>query len=133
MVTPAPVAGFNTMAVVTNTTAAKPTKNTVLTLWANDDSDLPGVSNLNPYAGQLVSAMTMTQVWAENDFRVHNASGTTPVVIDVAGTMELYPAQTPITPAAGPKALAERATGTAFERGKALTPARTAGQRFPTR
>ena len=133
VVTPAPVAGFNTMAVVTNTTAAKPTKNTVLTLWANDDSPLPGVSNLNPYAGQLVSAMTMTQVWAENDFRVHNAAGTTPVVIDVAGTMELYPAQTPIALAAGSKALADRATGTGFDGGKALAPARTAGPRFPAR
>jgi hypothetical protein len=133
VVTPAPVAGFNTMAVVTNTTAAKPTKNTFLTLWPNDDSVLPGVSNLNPNAGQLVSAMTMTQVWAENDFRVYNAAGTTPVVIDVTGTMELYPAQTPITPSAGVKALAPGGTGTTFEPGKALTPARTAGQRFPTR
>ena len=128
-----PVAGFNTMAVVTNTTAAKPTKNTFLTLWPNDDSDLPGVSNLNPSAGQLVSAMTMTQVWAENDFRVYNAAGTTPVVIDVAGTMELYPAQTPVTLSAGAKSLALRATGTGFDAGKALTPARSAGQRFPAR
>ena len=133
VVTPAPVAGFNTMAVVTNTTAAKPTKNTVLTLWANDDSELPTVSNLNPYAGQLVSAMTMTEVWAENDFRVHNATGTTPLVIDVAGTMELYPAQAPVTLAGGPKPLAERATGTDLDGARALTRARTAGQRLPTR
>lgn len=131
VITPAPVAGFNTMAVVTNTTAAKPTRNTVLTLWANDDSPRPGVSNLNPYAGQLVSAMTMTEVWAENDFRVHNAAGTTPLVIDVAGTMELYPAQTPVALTAGPKALADRSTGTRLGAGKALT--RTAGQRLPTR
>jgi hypothetical protein len=133
VITPAPVAGFNTMAVVTNTTAAKPTKNTVLTLWANDDSARPTVSNLNPYAGQLVSAMTMTQVWAENDFRVHNATGTTPLVIDVAGTMELYPAQTPVAPAAGAKALADRPSATDLGDGRVPTPARTGGQRFPNR
>lgn len=133
VITPAPVAGFNTMAVVTNTTAAKPTRNTVLTLWANDDSARPLASNLNPYAGQLVSAMTMTEVWAENDFRVHNSAGTTPLVIDVAGTMELYPAQTPVTLAAGSKALAAPATGSPFDEGKALPATRTAGLRLPTR
>jgi len=90
--TPASIAGWNTMAVVTNTTAAQPTTTTVLTLWSNDGSDRPGVSNLNPYAGQLVSNMTITEVGSSNDFRVHNLAGTTPLVVDAAGTMEYYPA-----------------------------------------
>ena len=50
------------------------------------------MSNLNPYAGQVVSNMTITEVWSANDFRIHNLSGTAPVVIDAAGTMEYYPA-----------------------------------------
>jgi hypothetical protein len=89
--TPASIAGYNTMAVVTTTTAAAPTSNTVLTLWANDGSTRPDVSNLNPYARQIVSNMTITEVGPGNTFRIHNNSGTAPVVMDAAGTMEYYP------------------------------------------
>ncbi|WP_392543338.1 hypothetical protein [Oryzobacter telluris] len=99
VVTPGSVAGYNTMAVVTNTTAARPSANTVLTLWPNSGDPRPGVSNLNPYAGQVVSNMTITEVWNQNDFRVHNVAGTTPVVIDAAGTFELYP---PVGPPGDP-------------------------------
>jgi hypothetical protein len=134
VVTPAPVADYNTMAVVTNTTAAKPTKNTVLTLWVNDGSKRPAVSNLNPYAGQLVSAMTMTEVWSKNDFRVHNASGTTPLIIDVAGTMQLYPAQSAAAPAAANReAATDRSASTDLDGGQAFTPGHAASRRFPNR
>lgn len=134
VLTPAPVAGYNTMAVVTNTTAAKPTKNTVLTLWANDGSARPTVSNLNPYAGQLVSAMTMTEVWTRNDFRVHNASGTTPLIIDVAGTMEFYPAQTPpAATASADRSTADHTTGTDLDGGTVLTPRRASSRAFTDR
>jgi hypothetical protein len=95
VVTPSSIAGWNTMAVVTNTTAAQPTSTTVFTLWRNDGSTRPTVSNLNPYAGQVVSNMTITEVWSMNDFRIHNLAGTAPVVIDAAGTMEYYPALAP--------------------------------------
>ena len=88
---PAGVTTFNSMALVTNTTANKPTSNTVLTLW-NADITQPTVSNLNPAAGQLVSNMTITDLGVDYDFKVHNASGTTNLVLDVAGTMETYPA-----------------------------------------
>ncbi len=79
------------MALVTNTTANKPTSTSVLTLW-NADIPRPGVSNLNPYAGQLVSNMTITDIGVDYGFKVHNASGSTNIVLDVAGTMENYPA-----------------------------------------
>ena len=36
--------------------------------------------------------MTITDVGNDNDFWVNNASGTTNLVIDVAGSMEFYPA-----------------------------------------
>jgi hypothetical protein len=85
------VTTFNSMALVTNTTANKPTSNTVLTLW-NADIPKPTVSNLNPALGQLVSNMTITDLGVDYNFKVQNASGTTNLVIDVAGTMETYPA-----------------------------------------
>lgn len=138
VLTPAAVAGYNTMAVVTNTTAAKPTKNTVLTLWANDGSTRPSVSNLNPYAGQLVSAMTMTELWTRNDFRVHNASGTTPMVIDVAGTMEVYPARTPPAATTTDRTTADHSTADGTTRsdlggGTVLAPRRAKSQLFTNR
>ena len=88
---PAAVRTYNSMALVTNTTANKPTSTSVLTLW-NADIPRPGVSNLNPYAGQLVSNMTITDIGVDYGFKVHNASGSTNIVLDVAGTMENYPA-----------------------------------------
>ncbi len=50
------------------------------------------MSNLNPAANQLVSNMTITDLGAAYDFTVGNAVGTTNLVLDVAGTMETYPA-----------------------------------------
>ena len=118
VVTPSSIAGWNTMAVVTNTTAAQPTSTTVLTLWRNDGTARPTVSNLNPYAGQVVSNMTITEVWSLNDFRIHNLAGTAPVVIDAAGTMEYYPALAPGSTtgrqsAAGAGGSADRPSGSA--------------------
>ena len=91
---PTKVTTFNSMALVTNTTANKPTSNTVMTLFNADipNAQRPRVSNLNPYAGQLVSNMTITDLGFGYDFKVHNASGTLNMVLDVAGTMEAYPA-----------------------------------------
>jgi hypothetical protein len=89
--TPPAVTTYNSMALVTNTTANRPTTNTVLTLW-NADYTQPTVSNLNPAANQLVSNMTITDLGVNYDFNVNNAVGTTNLVLDVAGTMETYPA-----------------------------------------
>ena len=91
VVAPPAVTTYNSMALVTNTTANRPTSNTVLTLW-NADFTQPTVSNLNPAANQLVSNMTITDLGAAYDFTVNNAVGTTNLVLDVAGTMETYPA-----------------------------------------
>ncbi|MBM6398966.1 hypothetical protein [Phycicoccus sonneratiae] len=89
---PTSVTTYNSMSLVTNTTANKPTITSVLTLWNADIPTRPNVSNLNPYAGQLVSNMTFTDIGLDYDFKVHNLAGSTNLVIDVAGTMETYPA-----------------------------------------
>lgn len=125
VVTPSSIAGWNTMAVVTNTTAAQPTSTTVFTLWRNDGSARPTVSNLNPYAGQVVSNMTITEVWNNNDFRIHNLAGTAPVVIDAAGTMEWYPAVVAGDPFGG-VALMEKGAAAERTTGSKLTPSSAA-------
>ncbi|WP_377640050.1 hypothetical protein [Oryzobacter terrae] len=113
---PSTIAGPATRAVVTNTTAAQPTVTTVLTLWPAGIAR-PTVSNLNPYAGQVVSNMTITQLTGA-DFRVHNRVGTTPLVIDAAGTFEDFPT--------GPVAL-RGATGLATDRPSRTAPTSTVG------
>ena len=126
---PAPVTTYNSMALVTNTTANRPTVATVLTLW-NADFDQPAVSNLNPAANQLVSNMTITDLGAAYDFTVGNAVGTTNLVLDVAGTMETYPAVADPGAGAALRAdgltalrsdAAQRATGDPRATGRALT------------
>ena len=77
---PSSISGEATRAVVTNTTAAQPTTTTVLTLWPGGAR--PTVSNLNPYAGQVVSNMTITGLDSSGAFLIHNRVGTTPLVID---------------------------------------------------
>ena len=61
----------------------------MLTLWPAG-SPRPTVSNLNPYAGQVVSNMTITGS-TDGGFRIHNRVGTTPLVVDAAGTFEDFP------------------------------------------
>ncbi len=134
----AAVTTFNSLALVTNTTANKPTSNTVLTLW-NADIPQPAVSNLNPALGQLVSNMTITDLGINYNFKVRNASGTTNLVLDVAGTMEAYPAVADPGAAAALRATGlsalrqdstERATGNPKAKAPALhgTPYRSTAQ-----
>ena len=105
----AAVTTFNSLSLVTNTTANKPTSNTVLTLWRFDpDFPRPTVSNLNPAAGQLVSNMTITDLGANYDFNVRNASGTTNLVLDVPAPWRRtppWPTRAPARPCGPPGSL----------------------------
>ncbi|MEH1054985.1 hypothetical protein V6U89_07185 [Micromonospora sp. CPCC 206171] len=75
-----------------NLTAVKPTRNTVLTVWPADaDLPKPSASNLNPYAGQIVSNAVLGVIGPNDAFNVHNLTGDTHVVADVVGTF-YYPA-----------------------------------------
>jgi hypothetical protein len=91
---PAPVAGNDTYALVTNTTAVMPTLTTFLTLWAGAETQ-PGVSNLNAVKDQVVANVTVTDVGNGNVFDVYNSVGVTNVVVDVMGTMEFIPNTVP--------------------------------------
>ncbi|MEV0267394.1 hypothetical protein AB0H43_01280 [Hamadaea sp. NPDC050747] len=88
--TPDAVAPNTTEALALNVTGILPTLNTVLTVWSADMSR-PGVSNLNPAKGTIVSNAAITLVDANQAFNVHNLQGTINLVVDVVGTYYLYP------------------------------------------
>jgi hypothetical protein len=89
---PGSVVGVGTFALVTNTAAVKPANRCYFTLWSSDITPRPTVSNLNPAKGQTVANMTMTELGSGNRFDVFNSSGVSGAVIDVAGSLDLYPA-----------------------------------------
>lgn len=73
-----------------NLTAAAPTAASALTIW-NADLARPGVSSLNPYAGQFVSNMVMPGVSDQRTYSVHNGgNGKANVILDVTGTFDYY-------------------------------------------
>ncbi|MFF5176349.1 hypothetical protein ACFY3U_27530 [Micromonospora sp. NPDC000089] len=90
--TPDPVLGTDTRALAMNVTAVTPTRNTVLTVWPADTGQpRPGVSNLNPAAGQIVSNAVLGGLGPRSAFNVHNLNGSAHVVADGVGRFYLYP------------------------------------------
>ncbi|HET8987588.1 MAG TPA: hypothetical protein VFN43_03665 [Humibacillus sp.] len=87
---PSTVANSITVALVTNATAVKPTQATYLTLWQTGVTRSSS-SNLNPAAGQTVANMAMVAVNDVNKFNIYNNSGTTNVIVDVAGRFDVSP------------------------------------------
>jgi hypothetical protein len=109
---PASVAGNDTWALVTNSTAILPTLPTYLTMWSHD-SVMPGVSNLNAAKGQIVANATLTDVGLGNKFDIFNGQGTTNVVVDVMGSMEWVPtvaSPAALSATAGPRTWTSKAT-----------------------
>lgn len=88
---PTTVANVNTFALVTNTTAVKPTAATYLTFWRTG-APRSAASNLNPDAGQTVANMAVVELSdPPATFSVYNNAGTTDVIVDVAGRFDLSP------------------------------------------
>ncbi|MBB5873581.1 hypothetical protein F4553_007015 [Allocatelliglobosispora scoriae] len=82
-----PVAIYNTVALAANVTAIVPSAATFLTLWpALDGVGRPGVSNLNPAAGQTVANAAVVQIGPTEEFKVFNQAGLIDIAIDVVGT-----------------------------------------------
>ncbi|MEU7980026.1 hypothetical protein AB0B63_16000 [Micromonospora sp. NPDC049081] len=101
-----------TEVLVMNVTAVAPTKATVLTVWPADaDLARPGVSNLNPAAGQTVSNAVLGGIGPQDAFQVHNLTGNVDVVADVVGRFHLYPGTANPTARAGGQPLTVRGTG----------------------
>ena len=87
---PSTVANSSTIALVTNTTAVKPTAATYLTLWETGTTR-SAASNLNPAAGQTVANMAMVGLSELYKFNIYNNAGTTDVIVDVAGRFDISP------------------------------------------
>jgi hypothetical protein len=88
---PASIAGDNTFELVANLTTVAPTATTYLTAWASGTR--PNVSNLNTVAKVTMANMAIVPLALGNTFRIHNAAGSTDVLLDVAGTMDTYPGE----------------------------------------
>lgn len=84
---PSTVAGSDTFALVANTTVVRPNASTYVTLYDND-LPRPGVSNVNAAKGEVAANSTFVPLGFDELFRVHNAGGSAPVVIDVFGSFE---------------------------------------------
>ncbi len=81
----------DTGGIIANLTAVRPQKNAVVTVWPNDGSTMPWVSNINPRAGDIVANMMITGLGTNGDFNVHNmSSGSTNILVDLVGTFEYY-------------------------------------------
>ncbi|MFR9778844.1 hypothetical protein ACL02O_22690, partial [Micromonospora sp. MS34] len=109
---PSAVATPTTEVLAMNVTAVSPTKDTVLTVWPADAGmDRPGVSNLNPAAGQIVSNAVMGGIGPQDAFNVHNLTGDVHLVADVVGQFYLYSGTASTTALAGGQPLTVRSTG----------------------
>lgn len=86
---PASVANLDTFAVVANTTAVRPTASTYLTLYPNG-FDRPDSSNLNVSKGAVGANSTFIDLDENLQYRVHNAAGSTPTIVDAFGAFDLF-------------------------------------------
>ncbi|SCE76535.1 hypothetical protein GA0074696_0707 [Micromonospora purpureochromogenes] len=111
---PPSVVTADTEVLAMNVTAIAPTKNTVLTVWPADAGMAkPGVSNLNPAAGQTVSNAVLSGIGPKDAFHVHNLTGTVDLVADVVGRFYLYSGTASTTTLAAPQPLTVRGTTSA--------------------
>ncbi len=71
-------------AVVLNLTATEPTIGGYLTVWPSGTT-MPLTSNINFAAGQTIANQVTVPVGSDGKVQIYNASGTTHVIMDVAG------------------------------------------------
>ncbi|MEH0842967.1 hypothetical protein V6U81_11335 [Micromonospora sp. CPCC 205711] len=89
---PAGMVSDSTEVLSMNVTAVTPNSGTYLTAWPADAGMArPGVSNLNPAAGQTVSNAVWGVIGPTDAFNVYNHLGGTHLVADVVGSFYLYP------------------------------------------
>jgi hypothetical protein len=86
---PSSAAGADTVSLVANVTAVRPTATTFLTLWAANGSTRPTTSNLNAVAGQTVANGAVVDLSTSRAFNVYNAGGTTNFLVDVTGRFDV--------------------------------------------
>jgi hypothetical protein len=89
------VASVDSIYVVGNTTGVLPTAGTYLTVWSGVTASPPLASTLNLTAGVNRAVSTYTPLALNVDdsltYRIYNNAGSTHVLFDAAGTLDLYP------------------------------------------
>jgi hypothetical protein len=85
---PAGVVSPDTVALVSNATAVKPTASTYLTLWEGGTSK-PPASNLNAPVNTTVANGAVIGLSTANKFDIYNDAGTTDFLIDVTGRFDI--------------------------------------------
>ena len=89
---PASVAGPNSLVLSGNVTAVNPSSSTYLTLWPSlSGLSRPNVSNVNAAAGATVADGALVPMGDNNVVSIFNSSGRTDVLLDVAGTFDIFP------------------------------------------
>ncbi|MFW5470813.1 hypothetical protein ACOCJ4_12290 [Knoellia sp. CPCC 206435] len=82
----------DTVGLLLNLTAVKPTAPTYLTVWDRLPGESPPLaSNLNARPGDVVANAALTFLTATDTFGIYNSSGSTHVIGDVLGVWDLYP------------------------------------------
>ncbi|WP_157631646.1 hypothetical protein [Catelliglobosispora koreensis] len=108
--TPGALVQDNTWALALNVTGVQPTMDTNLIVWENGIAQ-PGVSNLNPAAGQIIPNAVITGIDENYKFNIRNNGGTIDVVVDVVGMFyadAVMDARALASPAAGKLFAVER-------------------------
>jgi hypothetical protein len=85
------VADRDTVALAANATAIKPSSSTYLTFWPDLGLGRPTASNLNAPRGAIVATAALIGLGDDEAFDVYS-SATTDLVVDVAGTFDVFPA-----------------------------------------
>jgi hypothetical protein len=90
---PGPIGDLETFALNYSVTAVMPTNSTYLVLWADFANPIarPATSNLNALPGQIVASHALPSAGDGNLVNIYNRTGTTNVLVDVAGTYESWP------------------------------------------
>lgn len=97
--TPSTTITEDTVAIIGNLTAVRPTASTYLTAWQAGTSR-PDTSTLNADTGTTVANAVIAPLGDGARFNLYNNRGSTPTLVDVMGTMESYPPRSAGTTAA---------------------------------
>ncbi|WP_238012510.1 hypothetical protein KZZ52_58710 [Dactylosporangium sp. AC04546] len=95
---PGTVANTNTVALIANVTGVNPTNSTYLTVWPAG-SQRPTASTLNLTPHEIRANASIVLLNNKKQFNVYNAAWNVDLVIDVSGTLELYPYPLPLATA----------------------------------
>lgn len=95
---PGSVARTNTVALIANVTGVNPSNATYLTVWPAG-AQRPTASTLNLTPHEIRSNASIVLLNGGKQFNVYNAAWTVDLVIDVSGTLELYPYPLPLATA----------------------------------